>query len=199
MVSKCLESFGMIWNKLIIKDPNFEFEVHVIEPWKTRFYVIRSLFLNIKSRPKNRFVSITYHFFQQNFVRYFCMHLLYPPRLVLSWYLKISYIEAIREPSGPDRGKSSPDLVPNRGPDQVPTIFKSRVKSRDQVATNFNFTLFCLVPTWSRLFTRNFVKTRDQLGTSSRDQIGTNLLTYFGKIQWIFDIVLVKRAQINLK
>ena len=92
----------MIWNKLIIKDPNFEFEVHVIEPWKTRFYVIRSLLLNIKSRPKNRFVSITYHFFQQNFVQYFCMHLWYPPRLVLSWYLKINS----------DRGKSSPDLVP---------------------------------------------------------------------------------------
>ena len=95
MVRKCLESFGMIWNKLIIKDPNFEFEVHVIEPWKTRFYVIRSLFLNIKSRPKNRFVSITYRFFQQNFVQYFCMHLLYPAQLVLSWYLNITFIYAV--------------------------------------------------------------------------------------------------------
>ena len=84
----------MAWNELIIKDPNFEFEVHVIEPWKTRFYVIRSLFLNIKSRPKIRFVSITYHFLQQNFVQYFCMHLLYLARLVLSWYLNISFIYA---------------------------------------------------------------------------------------------------------
>ena len=45
----------MAWKKLIISDPkleNFEnlksnFEVHVREPWKTRFYVTRSLFLII--------------------------------------------------------------------------------------------------------------------------------------------------------
>ena len=55
----------------------------------------------------------------------------------------------------------SPDLVPNRGPDPVPTFFKFRVKSRDQV----------------RLSTRDYLifrqNTRDLVGTPIRDQVGT--------------------------
>ena len=64
-----IQKFWKFWEIL----ENLEFEVHVREPWKNWFYVTRSLFLIVKSRPKNRSMSITYHFWRQNLLRYFCM------------------------------------------------------------------------------------------------------------------------------
>ena len=50
---------------------------------------------------------------------------------------------------------------------------RAREKSRDQVGTRQNKVLLSLVPTWSRLFTRDYLisrqNTRDLVGTPIRD------------------------------
>ena len=85
--------FGIVWNDLEqIVNQRSKFWIWSSCDWALEDPILRhTVIIFKKSRPKNRFVSITYHFFQQNFVQYFCMHLVYPARLVLSWYLKISW------------------------------------------------------------------------------------------------------------
>ena len=106
--------FGIVWNDLEqIDNQRSKFWIWSSCDWALEDPILRhTVIIFKKSRPKNRFVSITYHFFQQNFVQYFCMHLVYPARLVLSWYLKISWHWSYQGTIWFRPGQSSPDLVP---------------------------------------------------------------------------------------